>query len=188
MGSQHWKSDEERQALDAYVKLMRAAESVTALMLPRLAASGLTLGQFGVLEALHHVGPLAQHELAGKLLRSSGNVSVVIDNLERAGLVRRARRTDDRRVVVVSLTPAGATLIGELFPRHAAALTEAMSALEPCDQKELGRLCRTLGLSAKERLVAPDRAGGRTGAQKPRRLRFRPNVEETRIAPYSAAP
>ena len=108
MGSHHWGRDEERQALDAYVKLMRAAESVTALLLPRLAAAGLTMGQFGVLEALHHVGPLAQHELAGKLLRSSGNVSVVIDNLEKAGLVQRKRRPVDRRVVVVSLTPAGA--------------------------------------------------------------------------------
>lgn len=188
MGSHHRGGDEERQALDAYVKLMRAAESVTALLLPRLAASGLTLGQFGVLEALHHVGPLAQHELAGKLLRSSGNVSVVIDNLERADLVQRTRRADDRRVVVVSLTPAGAKLIGELFPRHAAALTEAMSALEPSDQLDLARLCRTLGLSARERQAAAGVSPTQTAAPCPRGAPLRSGAREARIATYTAAP
>ncbi|HNX50807.1 MAG TPA: MarR family transcriptional regulator [Thermoanaerobaculaceae bacterium] len=182
MGSHHWGRDDEREALDTYVKLMRAAESVTALLLPRLAAAGLTMGQFGVLEALHHLGPLAQHELAGKLLRSSGNVSVVIDNLERAGLVQRARRPEDRREVIVSLTNAGTALIGELFPLHAVALTEAMSALGPSDQRELGRLCRTLGLSARARLLALDPEVGRARAPRTRRLPRHEVEAEPRVA------
>lgn len=188
MGSHHRGKDEERQALDAYVKLMRAAESVTALLLPRLAASHLTMGQFGVLEALHHVGPLAQHELAGKLLRSSGNVSVVIDNLEKAGLVRRSRRPDDRREVIVSLTPAGATLIAELFPRHAAALTEAMSALDASGQRELGQLCRTLGLSARDRQARADPSPARITATRPRGSYLRPGAQETATARPGVAP
>lgn len=188
MKPHHRGSEEERLALDAYVKLMRAAESVTALLLPRLAASGLTMGQFGVLEALHHVGPLAQHELAGKLLRSSGNVSVVIDNLERVGLVQRTRRPDDRRVVTVSLTPAGAARIGELFPRHATALTAAMSALGPSEQQELGRLCRTLGLSARDRLAKVDPTTARITAKRRRRAALRPGVEVTGTERYAAAP
>lgn len=145
MGTHHRGSESERRALDAYIKLMRAADSVTAVVQPRLAESGLTLGQFGVLEALMHLGPLPQHELASKLLRSSGNTSVVLANLERAGLVQRRRRNEDRRVQVVSLTPRGRQLIAEIFPRHATNLARRMAVLSPPELETLGALCRKLG-------------------------------------------
>ncbi|HPC82033.1 MAG TPA: MarR family transcriptional regulator [Thermoanaerobaculaceae bacterium] len=155
MGTRHQGSEQERRALDAYIKLMRAADSVTGALQPLLAEAGLTLGQLGVLEVLMHLGPLPQHELASKLLRSSGNTSVVLANLERAGLVQRRRRHEDRRVQVVSLTPRGQQLIGEVFPRHAAALARRMAALSPREQETLGALCRKLGLDerASERIV-----------------------------------
>ena len=51
-------SKKEIRALDAYIKLMRAAESVTDRTSRHLAAAGLTISQFGVLEALLHLGPL----------------------------------------------------------------------------------------------------------------------------------
>lgn len=145
MGTHHQGSRSERTALDAYIKLMRAADSVTAAVQPMLAEAGLTLGQFGVLEALHHLGPLSQQDLAVKLLRSSGNTSVVLANLERAGLVQRRRRHDDRRVQIVSLTPRGQQLIESVFPRHATALTQRMAALSGGEQVVLARLCRALG-------------------------------------------
>lgn len=150
MATHHRGDDAERRALDAYIKLMRAADSVTAAVQPALAEAGLTLGQFGVLETLMHLGPLPQHELASKLLRSSGNTSVVLANLERAGLVQRRRRNEDRRVQVVSLTPRGQQLIGEIFPRHAASLTRRMAALSPQEQETLGALSRKLGRSTEE--------------------------------------
>ena len=159
MATHHRGNDVERRALDAYLKLMRAADSVTAAVQPALAEAGLTLGQFGVLEALMHLGPLPQHELAGKLLRSSGNTSVVLANLERAGLVQRRRRNEDRRVQIVSLTPRGQQLIGEVFPRHATRLTRRMAALAPQEQEALGALCRTLGRGIG---ATTDREGPRT--------------------------
>lgn len=170
MATHHRGNDAERRALDAYIKLMRAADSVTAAVQPALAEAGLTLGQFGVLETLMHLGPLPQHELASKLLRSSGNTSVVLANLERAGLVQRRRRNEDRRVQVVSLTPRGQQLIGEIFPRHAASLTRRMAALAPQEQEALGALCRTLGrgdgtATSSEGPRAADRDGGRALAQ-----------------------
>ncbi|HEX2778747.1 MAG TPA: hypothetical protein VHM30_04555, partial [Gemmatimonadaceae bacterium] len=71
-----------------------------------------------------------------------------VDNLERAGLVRRGADEDDRRVRVVQLTPGGKRVIERVFPRHAARVTELMSALTRDEQRELGRLCRKLGLAA----------------------------------------
>jgi MarR family 2-MHQ and catechol resistance regulon transcriptional repressor len=135
----------ERQALDAYIKLMRAAESVTARLEPLMRAADLTVGQFGALEALLHLGPLCQRDLGRKLLRSGGNTTVVVANLARRGLVRRTRRPDDRRYVTVTLTDKGRRLIGGIFPRHAQHVLREMHVLSPTEQATLARLCRQLG-------------------------------------------
>jgi MarR family 2-MHQ and catechol resistance regulon transcriptional repressor len=139
-------STQEKAALDAYIKLMRAAESVTARLEPLMRAGALTVGQFGALEALLHLGPLCQRDLGHKLLRSGGNTTVVVGNLARRGLVRRTRRLDDRRFITVTLTDKGRRLIGGIFPRHAQHVAREMRALSLADQAELGRLCRQLGL------------------------------------------
>jgi len=144
-------STEERAALDAYIKLMRAAESVTARLEPLMRAADLTVGQFGALEALFHLGPLCQRDLGRKLLRSGGNTTVVVGNLARRGLVRRTRRPDDRRFITVRLTDKGRRLIGGMFPSHAQHVVREMRALSPADQAELGRLCRRLGRGLRER-------------------------------------
>ncbi len=56
----------EFRALRTYVKLMRAAESVTARTHRHLYSTGLTISQFAVLEALYHSGPLSQREIGQK--------------------------------------------------------------------------------------------------------------------------
>jgi MarR family transcriptional regulator, 2-MHQ and catechol-resistance regulon repressor len=143
-------TDEEARALRAYVKLLRAAESVTGRLAARVQQAGLTWSQFGALEALLHLGPLCQRDLGEKLLKSTGNITMVVDNLERRGLVRRERRRDDRRYVTVHLTDEGRALIERLFPEHAAAIAAEMRALTPEEQDELGRLCRKLGLKTED--------------------------------------
>jgi len=70
---------------------------------------------------------------------------VVVGNLARRGLVRRTRRSDDRRFITVTLTDKGRRLIGGIFPGHARRVVREMRALSPADQAELGRLCRQLG-------------------------------------------
>lgn len=139
---------DERRALAAYIKLMRAAESVTARLAAGLREAGLTTSQLGVLEALLHLGPMAQCDLASKQLKSPANLTTVVDNLERRGLVRRTRDPKDRRRSVVELTGEGRRRITDFFPRHAAAITREMSILEADEQEELARLCRKLGLGA----------------------------------------
>jgi MarR family transcriptional regulator, 2-MHQ and catechol-resistance regulon repressor len=142
----HYKGrPEEERALSAFINFMRAADSVTARLDSQIEMGGLTHGQFAVLEALFHLGPLNQCDLAHKLLRSGGNVTVVLDNLEKRGWVRRERQKEDRRMVVVSLTPSGRKLIAGIFPSHARAITEEMSRLSPAEQDKLRELCRKLG-------------------------------------------
>jgi len=133
-------------ALSTYVKLMRAVESTTTRIHKHLASAGLTLSQFAVLEALYHLGPLYQREIGQKLLRSSGNITMVIDNLEKRGYVKRERKKEDRRFMLVRLADDGLELIRKVFPAHAAVIASEMSVLSESEQDTLAQLCRKLGL------------------------------------------
>ncbi len=148
MPTHYQGSPHEVRALDTFIKLVRATGSVIARSSRPLSGSGLTVGQFGVLETLLHLGPLHQCELARKHLQSGGNITMIVDNLEKAGLVRRERLPEDRRYVRVHLTDAGRARIEEIFPGQARNITEQMSVLTAAEQAELARLCRKLGLGA----------------------------------------
>jgi MarR family 2-MHQ and catechol resistance regulon transcriptional repressor len=150
-------------ALDAYIKLTRAAESVAASLAPGLTAQGLTVSQLGVLEALWHLGPLCQRELGDKLLKSSSNVTTVIDNLEKRGLVTRQRTGEDRRVITIRLSDTGRRAIQKAFPSHVRDIVAAFAHLSAAEQRELGRLCRTLGRGL---AAAPPAAATRHGARR----------------------
>jgi MarR family transcriptional regulator, 2-MHQ and catechol-resistance regulon repressor len=141
---------QETLALNTFIKFTRAYESLTARLAQRGTIGDLTISQFGVLETLLHLGPMCQGEISGKLLKSCGNITMVLDNLEKHGLVRRERQAEDRRLVTVSLTEAGRNLISEIFPRQAAAILEEMSILSPEEQDILGELCRKLGKREKK--------------------------------------
>jgi MarR family transcriptional regulator, 2-MHQ and catechol-resistance regulon repressor len=148
MPTHYQGSPETERALSAFINFVRAADSVVARLDGQIEMGGLTHGQFAVLEALFHLGPLNQCDLARKLLRSGGHLTIVIDNLEKRGLVRRERQKQDRRMVTVSLTPLGRRLIARIFPQHAAAITAEMSRLSPDEQETLRALCRKLGRGA----------------------------------------
>jgi MarR family transcriptional regulator, 2-MHQ and catechol-resistance regulon repressor len=130
------------------VKLSRALNTLDTHLSSGLARAGLSESQFGVLEALLHVGPLHQCDLAERILKTSGNMTMVIGNLERRGLVRRSRSTGDRRFIEVRLTREGEQLVRKVFPPHAERLTRLMASLSEGEQRTLGRLCRKLGLAA----------------------------------------
>jgi MarR family transcriptional regulator, 2-MHQ and catechol-resistance regulon repressor len=140
----HGNARQER-ALEAYVKLLRAVDTLDAVLNPKLEEAGVTISQFGVLEALYHIGPLHLGELARKLLKSSGNLTLVVGNLEKRGLVTRTRQVADKRFYKVSITAEGRKLIAQVFPQHLERLVAAMSALSPAEQESLAALCRKLG-------------------------------------------
>jgi MarR family transcriptional regulator, 2-MHQ and catechol-resistance regulon repressor len=136
MPTAHKGSANEVVALDAYIKLMRAAETVTARAHAEHLGE-LTLTQFGVLEALYHRGPLCAGEL-------------VLANLERDGLIARERDREDGRRWIVTLTAAGRKRIAALFPRIAAAITKEFSRLSSAEQAMLGELAKKLGRGSED--------------------------------------
>lgn len=136
------KNTAEELALKTFTKLIRAAETVAAEVHSGLANHNITVSQFGILEALFHLGPMCQRDLAVKILKSTGNITLVIDNLEKRNLVKRLRDEDDRRFFTIHLTPAGKRFIEEIFPAHAARIVAKMAVLSEQEQVMLGDCCR----------------------------------------------
>ena len=145
MGSRYGGTKGETRALSALINLVRASESVMGRLNGQFAGLAITQSQFSALDSLYHLGPLSQRELGDKLFKTSGNITMVVDNLERRGMVRRERDASDRRRVAVHLTGEGRKAIVELLPRRVAAIRGELAALTPAEQDELRRLCRKLG-------------------------------------------
>ncbi len=143
-------STEDLATLKNYVKLARAAETVTAVTHKHLAAEKLTVSQFGVLEALYHLGSMCQRDVAKKILKSTANITTVIDNLEKRGLVERERSEHDRRYITLHITDQGAELIHRIFPSHLAGVVKSLEVLTPHEQELLGALCKKLGMAQQD--------------------------------------
>jgi MarR family 2-MHQ and catechol resistance regulon transcriptional repressor len=135
----------EMRTLDTFIKLTRCTNSVLASLAKRNTIGELTYSQFAVLEALYHLGSMTQGKVSSKILKSVSNLTTVIDNLERDGLVKRERDEQDRRVIHVHLTEAGRNRIEAVLPGHFAALVEIFQVLSASEQESLGELCKKLG-------------------------------------------
>lgn len=150
MGTHYEGTKEEKRVLNTFIKLVRAAQSVSGRVESHFGAIGLSVSQFGVLEALYHLGPLFQKDLASKILKSTGNITMVVDNLEKQGLVERVRDEKDRRHYSVRITVKGSALIRSFFPGHVRRIVQELSVLTKAEQDELGRLCRKVGLQERK--------------------------------------
>jgi len=145
-----WSAEEET-ALRLWIALARCYSSYAKAVSCKIQEYGLTPPQFGIIEALYHLGPLSLGELAEKLLVTGGNVTYVMDRLEEQDLVVRQRSPEDRRIVQARLTPKGRALISDVFPGHASFIGELAEHLEPREREELRRLLKKLGRALQDR-------------------------------------
>ncbi len=132
-------------ALDTYIKLIRAAGTIRSKVINSLSKFQLTENQFNCLDAIFHLGPLTQKELGEKLLRSGGNITLVVDNLEKNSLVKRIRNENDRRKFFIHLTSKGEKLYKKVFPIQLKFLVEELGVITEKDKKELQRICKKIG-------------------------------------------
>ncbi|MGI6736062.1 MAG: MarR family winged helix-turn-helix transcriptional regulator [Anaerovoracaceae bacterium] len=102
----------------------------------------LTLSQFGVLEALYHVGDLTVGEVKEKILSSDGTIPVVVKNLEKQGLLFRKRDPADKRKSILSLTERGRTLIAQAYPENEEMIGRELSVWSKEDKKRLAALLK----------------------------------------------
>ena len=145
MGTHHRGPAEQVRALDLLIKLSRCAASLSDRLEKHLREEGFTGSQFGLLEALLHLGPLEPCELGPKLLTSRPNIVLLVDQLAARGLVRRVPVEEDRRRVRIQLTAAGERTIGKVFGNHLRRLLQEVAVLSASEQEQLARLCKRLG-------------------------------------------
>jgi DNA-binding MarR family transcriptional regulator len=131
-------------------RVIRAAGLLQAHFGNDFAVEGIDDGGFAVLAALRRVGPpfeLSPSRLNKELLISSGGVTHLVDRLERRQLVTRRPATDDRRSVLVGLTPEGVAVADRAMTLHAGTEQLLVAGLGPQEQELLAGLLRKLLLS-----------------------------------------
>jgi MarR family 2-MHQ and catechol resistance regulon transcriptional repressor len=143
-------------ALKLWVVLARAHNAVYSHVQDDISQRGLTVAEFGVIEALYHKGPMLLGEVQRRILVSSGGITYLVDRLAEKGLVERRECTEDRRARYAALTPAGEALVMEIFPRHARRLEQAVEGLTSEEKQQAIELVRKLGLAAQALLEAEE--------------------------------
>lgn len=144
-------------SVQAYVRLIRSAEALHAEVSRGLVVEGLTASQFSAMKVLRIHGKLAQRDIAKYILKSGGNITILVDNLEKDGLVYRERDTEDRRVIYVSLTEQGEKMFDDLYPPHLERIREAMGGLSEDEYRTLTNLLQRISPEHIEIACAPTR-------------------------------
>ncbi|MFC2135009.1 MarR family winged helix-turn-helix transcriptional regulator [Bacteroidota bacterium] len=132
-------------ALDTWVKLARAFSTFNKKSIENIRSFNLTQSQFSVLEVLGHLGSMKIGDVCNKMLVSGGNMTLILDNLEKINLIERVFSKEDRRAINVRLTEKGNNLFNEIFKQHAEFIGKRMSVLTKDEQKKLGALLKKLG-------------------------------------------
>ena len=132
---QNYYSEDTRQHLRLWLKLLKTSGTIEALLRNRLKNEcDTTLPRFDVLAALdHHPNGLRMSELSSFLMVSNGNVTGIANRLVDEGLVTRRSGEEDARVNILKLTDTGKAQFADMAAKHAAWVDEILSPLD--DQK-----------------------------------------------------
>ena len=117
---QKTRSTRGKQSLRLWLRLLACENLIEQHVRSNLKANfNITLPQFDVLSELEFVdAALTMSQLSQRLMVSNGNVTGVVDRLERDGYVKRSASTTDRRVQYIALTPKGASSFQEMAHTH----------------------------------------------------------------------
>jgi MarR family transcriptional regulator, 2-MHQ and catechol-resistance regulon repressor len=131
-----------------WLVLARAYGSIVNYIEGSIAAQGLGLSDFMVLEVLLHKGPLTISAIGEKVLLASASMTSAIDRLEKRRLVRRRSCNSDRRIRLVELTSEGKSFIEEIYIRHEKDLEFVASSLSDAERRTMYEGLKKIGLAA----------------------------------------
>lgn len=135
---------EDKLDLSILIALSRSTQMIQRRSAGILKDSGLTITQFGVLEALYHKGNMTINEIIERLLSTSGNMTVVINNLEKEQLINRYVNPQDRRSSLIAITENGRSRVEETFPPHLIDLKECFAVYSDDEKEQLLDLLKKL--------------------------------------------
>lgn len=143
----HPKQRLRRPGLLAWLHLLRIARRTERAATQQIQAAGISYAQFDVLAQLGAGEGITQQELARRLLVTQGNITQLLDKMERSGLVRRSPSGRSNQLF---LTDEGRRIYDAVVPAHEDWQVARMSALTPEEQRELLRLLAKLDRAQRE--------------------------------------
>lgn len=147
MGTKFKGSTDEKLALDCFIKLFRASEVVKNNSTRIVNEKGFSDGQFFVLDVLYHLGDMSQKLLSEKIMRTEGNLTMIISNLLKRKLIKKIRSKDDGRVFIISITDNGKLQYEKSFPFFLEAVKNDFSILTKEEKIFLQNVCKKLGMA-----------------------------------------
>ena len=127
------------------ITMSRATQAVHKKSATLFSKGGLTTAQFAVLETLYHKGDLTINEIIKSILSTSGNITVVICNLEKEQLVERYANPEDKRSCLILITEKGKKKVEEIFPEHLKDLEYSFEDLSVEEKQLLIALFKKIG-------------------------------------------
>ncbi len=145
------RSDDHR-ALRIWLRLLTCTQLIERRVRTRLReAFATTLPRFDLMAQLErHPEGLKMGELSRLLMVTGGNVTAIVDQLEKEGLVERLDEPDDRRAFRIRLTRAGDKAFAEMARAHEGWVVEMLEGLSRKEHEELLKLLAKVKSSAAE--------------------------------------
>lgn len=126
-----------KKSMAVYISMSRVINTLRRENNKLILKHDLTLGQFAVMEALYSKGRLSTGEVMEKILTTSGNIPVIVKNLEKDGFITRKQDESDKRRFILDLTDKGKNLMDEIVPENLKFMDELISLWDDEDKKEL---------------------------------------------------
>ena len=124
------------------IVLQRAVKTINDKVGKNFRDKGLTSAQFSVLDVLYSKGEMSISELIEKVLSTSGNMTVILKNMERNNWLHRKTSALDRRSYIVGLTQEGKKVFEEILPRHREEIEKMYSILTSEEKNTLINILR----------------------------------------------
>ncbi len=127
-----------------WVAVARACHAVERALGAGLAPLDLKPAQLDVLMNLYRHPGMSQHDLARKLLVGRSNITMLLPQLEKRGIVRREGDPRDKRILRLALTDAGTALLMEALKIYTALIELAMAGSSPAQCDVIGDQMRRI--------------------------------------------
>lgn len=127
-----------------WVAVARACHVLERTLAAKLAPIDLKPAQFDVLMNLYRHPGMSQHDLARKLLVGRSSITMLLPQLERRGLLRREGDEKDKRILRLTLTRAGETLLMKALKIHMTLIETAMSQSTAAECDLIGEQMRKI--------------------------------------------
>ena len=132
------------KSMSTWIQLLKTFKKIRAKESAYIKSHDLTMNQFEVLEVLYHRGDLSVGAITKLTLGTPGNVTVVIKNLIRDGLITSIPDAKDKRTYIITITKKGIDIMDKLFPNHAKNFEDYFKVLDKDETETLFTLLRKL--------------------------------------------